>query len=38
MNVARREVDGYLNPEEPNPHQDFILWIFEEKTPKFYKY
>ena len=24
MNVARREVDGYLNPEEPNPHQDFI--------------
>lgn len=24
MNVARREVDGYLNPEEPNPSQSFI--------------
>lgn len=24
MNVARREVDGFLNPEEPNPSQTFI--------------
>ena len=35
MNVARREVDGYLNPEEPSASQTFITTA-REKTVYMY--
>lgn len=32
MNVARREVDGYLNPEEPSASQTFIKIVIKKEN------
>lgn len=33
MNVARREVDGTLNPDEPSASQTFIKIVIKEENP-----